>query len=258
MSPRDLAPGDARSAALDLAQFDVFRIRSAEDPLFAPAYAQLWEEFGPRHEMERRKVLARRFALAPALLYEMALVRKDGVFAAVRDHTALRAGEEAIVHLSHNLVAPEWRRTGLAGWMRALPLLAARENFPGAPVTLVAEMEYESPDDAACAIRLMAYEKAGFKKIDPRVVRYHQPDFRAPKEIDRGGGARPLPFQLVIRRVDREHEDVIGGAQVREIAAALHAMYARQFRAADMRHPALDIADLPATPVALIAPSASC
>ena len=61
---------------------------------------------------------------------------------------------------------------------------------------------------------------------------YHQPDFRAPHEIDATGGPRPLPFQLIVRRVGREHEQTISGAEVRQLVEALYAIYGAQFRAA--------------------------
>src|SRR5436190_598712 len=113
----DLAPGDLHSAALDLSPFQFDRIRTFEDPLFESGYAQLWAAFGANNEMERRETLALRFSLAPRLLYEMILVRREGEFVAVRDHTAIRTGDggQAVVHLSHNLVTPAARRTGLAG-----------------------------------------------------------------------------------------------------------------------------------------------
>src|SRR5436190_23103423 len=138
----DLAPGDAKSAGLDPGSFTFHRIRSEADKWFEPAYERLWAEFGEKNEMERRATLAARFALAPEMIYEMILVQKDGHFAAVRDHTAIPADGEVVVHLSHKLVAPEYRRTGLTGWMRALPLATAREFQSGAPVTLAAEMEF--------------------------------------------------------------------------------------------------------------------
>ena len=245
LTPQHLAPGDTRSAALDLTDFEITRIRSIDDPLFETAYEALWQEFGWKHEMEQRDVLARRFGLAPAMLYEVVLVRREGAVAAVRDHTAISADGEVVVHLSHNLVTPEWRRGGLAGWMRAIPLLAADELVPGAPVTLVGEMEYESPDDPARAIRLRAYEKAGFVKVDPGVVHYHQPDFRPPTEIDASGGPQPVPFQLLLRQVGRDTDAAISGARLRTIVAALYQMYGSQFRPQDMLHPALDLNAFP-------------
>lgn len=257
LTTADLAPGDTRSAEFDLAPFEITRIRSVDDPLFATAYGLLWDEFGWKHEMELRETLARRFALAPEMLYEMTLVRREGVPAAVRDHTAIDAGDEVVVHLSHNLVLPDWRRVGLAGWMRALPLLTARELRGGAPITLVAEMEYPMADDPTRMIRLGAYEKAGFRKIDPRVVQYHQPDFRAAEVIEASGGPQPVPFQLLLRRVGREGEDAITGAEVRRIVGALYDMYGRQFRAEDMRHPVLDLDRLPqpAARIAMLPPT---
>jgi hypothetical protein len=133
-----------------------------------------------------------------------------------------------------------WRRTGLAGWLRAWPLQTARAclasaGFPvTSPITLVAEMEHPDPKIAERLPRLKAYGKAGFKKADPAMVNYFQPDFRSPMEIDRGGGPRPLPFGLVLRRVGREQEPVIGGAEVREIVECLYTMYGDGFRERDM------------------------
>ena len=242
----DLAPGDAKSATLDLSAFEIHRIRALDDPHFEQAYAPLWAEFGWKNEMERRETLALRFAGAPAMRYELVLVKKDGVFAAVRDHTVIAAEGETVVHLSHNLVAPDFRRGGLAGWLRALPIAMAREFAPDMPITLVAEMEYDDAADDARAIRLRAYEKGGFRKVDPRVVHFHQPDFRTPAEIDARGGARPLPFQLCIRRVGEEGAESITGAHLRRIVAALYRIYGPQFRPEDMAHPALDLAPYPA------------
>jgi len=244
-STADLAPGDAKSAALDLAEFEVHRIRSESDPWFEAVYEPLWAEFGAKHEMERRETLVARFRLAPAMVFEMVLVRKGGVFAAARDHTAIPTGAETVVHLSHNLVAPEFRRGGLAGWMRAFPVALARELRPGAQITLAAEMEYDDGSDPNRAIRLCAYEKAGFWKVDPSRVNYHQPDFRAPEEIDASGGPQPVSFQLLVRRVGREDERAISGAELRRIVRAMYAMYGAQFRPQDMAHPALDLEGYP-------------
>jgi len=257
----DLAPGDLRSADLDLSAFQFDRIRAIDDPLFESGYAQLWAAFGASNEMERRETLALRFSLAPGLLYEMILVRRDGEFVAVRDHTAIRArdGAQAVVHLSHNLVAPAARRTGLAGWLRALPIQTARESLAGrdGPITLIAEMEYDDGRDPVRTIRLRAYEKAGFAKIDPRFVDYHQPDFRAPPEIDATGGPRPVRFQLLIRRVGREGERTITGLEIRMLVQALYDIYGPQFRPQDLAHPLLDVARLPEpeAAVALVPPT---
>lgn len=247
----DLAPGDSRSRTLDTSHLEIAAIHSAADPLFTIAYDKLWAEFGAAHEMESREVIERRLGWHPVsqagncwLRYEMILVRLDDTFVAVRDHTAAvirRAGAvRAIVHLSHVLVDAAWRRTGLAGWLRAWPLqtaracLAAASFPPDTPVTLVAEMEHPDERHPGRMIRLKAYEKAGFRKVDPRAVQYFQPDFRPAAEIDASGGPKPLPFGLIIRRVGREQELVIHGEELRAMVEALYAIYAPGFRQADM------------------------
>jgi hypothetical protein len=269
----DLAPGDTRSSALDLSAFRFDRIRSASDPLFEEAYGYLWLEFGKKDEMESRQALRRRFELAPRMLYEMIHVRRGDAFIAVRDHTAIldHDGQSVLVHLSHNLIATSARRTGLGGWMRALPIAAARECHaangipngrqnglpPSARITLVAEMEHPSPDHPDEMVRLRAYEKAGFRKIDPTRVAYYQPDFRTPAEIDAAGEPRPLPFQLVLRRVGREHERVISGGEARRLVQALYEIYSSHFRASDMAHPLLSLDEYPAddATIALVPPT---
>lgn len=249
LTPDLLAPGDGKSAALDPAEFAWTRIHSAEHPLFPAAYEALWAEFGAAHELESRSVLVNRFLLGPSMRYEMIIARQGGNLAAVRDHTAIWFEGEVVVHLSHLIVRPDWRRSGLAGWMRAAPVPTAREmaaahGAPEAPVTLVGEMEYDDGTDPARATRLLAYERAGYGKISG--VPYHQPDFRSVADIDAGGGARPLPFQLIIRQVGREMERTITGARVRRWVRALYAMYGAQFRAEDMAHPLLALERYPA------------
>ncbi|MFY8215592.1 MAG: hypothetical protein ACOVMP_03220, partial [Chthoniobacterales bacterium] len=131
-------------------------------------------------------------------------------------------------------------RSGIAGWLRALPVQAARSCMmatalpPDHPVSLVAEMEAADPDDLARTTRLTAYEKAGYWKIDPSRIHYLQPDFRPPDVIDASGGPSPVPLCLLVRRVGQESERTISGLQVREIAEALYQMYAVEFRPQDM------------------------
>ena len=263
LTPDLLSPGDQKSVTLDPAQFTWSSIRSADDPLFETAYEALWSEFGGAHELETRDVLAARFAAGPAMRYEMLLAQTGGTIAAVRDQTVIWSGGEIIVHLSHLLVAPEWRRSGLAGWMRAAGLLSARSfaashGKTGAPIILVGEMEHDDGSDPRRAVRLTAYERAGFLKVAPRAANYFQPDFRPPSEIDASGGACPLPFQLILRRVGRESETMMTGAELRRIVRALYAMYGAQFRPQDMAHPALNLANFPPdnAMIPLIAPTA--
>jgi hypothetical protein len=261
----DLAPGDRKNVTLDPSQFDLALIRQSSDPLFAQAYDQLWREFGPKDGLEEPGVLTRRFLRGPRFLYEMALVRSGGDFIAARDHTAVltRDRTQLVVHLSHNLVSPTARRTGLAAWMRALPIATARQCLAqnraprDTPITLLAEMEHLSDDDPARLIRLRAYERAGFRKIDPHAVNYFQPDFRPPATIDATGGPRPLPFQLIVRRVSREDEDVISAVEVRLLVEALYDLYRPEFRPSDMAHPSLSLDSYPPndTRVPLVLPT---
>jgi GNAT superfamily N-acetyltransferase len=272
--PEDLSAGDVRSRGLDVNQFEIGRITGRDDPFFKMCYERLWQEFGALNEMESKEVISRRLGWQPALVsgqcwlrYEMLLVRKHGEFVAARDHTAVvsscQGRAQAVVHMSHVFVEPGWRRTGLAGWLRALPIQTARAclqagGFPlTSPITLVAEMEHPDPAFPHRMIRLQAYEKAGFKKIDPKLVGYLQPDFRAPEVIDATGGPRPLAFGLVVRRVGHEQEETIRGGEVREIVESLYQMYGTGFRPSDMavvletlkRYPESD-AEIPLVPPA--------
>jgi len=270
----DLAHGDGRAREFDGTGLRIARICSSDDPLFGAAYEKLWAEFGAEHTMEPRDLIARRLAWHPAgeidgcwLRYEMILVQREEKFVAVRDHTAVvtasSGSAQAVVHLSHVLVDPEWRRAGLAGWLRAWPLQTARACLVAAgfsiesPVTLVAEMEHPDSEHQGRLIRLKAYEKAGFKKIDPGAVKYFQPDFRLPAAIDESGGPRPLPFGLVLRRVGREPETAIRGGEVRDVVTCLYRMYGVGFRSTDMAAVWETLRDYPAddAEVALVPPT---
>jgi hypothetical protein len=291
----DLAPGDAGAAHLDWSGLRIERVRSAEHPLFRAAYERLRREFGTSGSMERKEVITARFARDPArpagdhhLLYEMLVVRRGEEIVAVRDHTAIlpaaaRDTGAVIVHLSHNLIEPAMRGSGLAGWLRALPVQVAREcavragvaathvptvdkdrftlrqvqgerktpfrNRPDTAraelveaqfrrestisITLVAEMEQPLGDGRSDRPALRSYGRAGFLKIDPEVVPYCQPDFRAADEIERTG-VQPVPYALVIRRVGRETERSLPGAEVRAIVTALYTMFGLHTRADHM------------------------
>jgi hypothetical protein len=249
MNPADLAPGDARSATLDWTGYELHHIRSTADPLFSKAYEPLWQEFHAANEIEQPAVLDRRMRWNPAeltngiaRLYELLLVTLDGEFVGVRDHTAIVRPDFgiAVVHLSHNLVAPAHRRSGIAGWLRALPVQTARDCLtaqdlsPESPIYLVAEMEPADPSNEARTTRLIAYEKAGYRKVDPSAITYLQPDFRPPAEIDASGGPRPVRLDLLVRKVGREDETAMRAERVHHIAHTLGQMYAGDFRPQDM------------------------
>jgi hypothetical protein len=144
------------------------------------------------------------------------------------------------LHLSHLWIHPTHRRTGIAGWMRALPLETARtllaraNHFSDAPMTLIAEMELPDGKDEDRNLRLLAYEKAGFLKVDPRVALYLQPDFRAPSQIDASGAPQPIPMALILRRVGHENETSAPASFIRSIIHDLYTLYSETFRSCDM------------------------
>ena len=242
-SAGDLAPGDLRALDADWSEFTLDAVRNADEPLFDEAYARLWREFSPRGEMERREVIVDRLAWDPrapfgdyAFQYELLVVRRGSELVAVRDHTAIvrrDAAESAVVHLSHALVEPRFRGSGLAAWLRALPLRTARAcaAAAGAPrcgrTTLVAEMEHDTGDTPAMKARLRSYGKAGFRMVDPASAPYFQPDFRSAGEIDRSS-VQPLALALILRRVGLEHETRVSGAELRELVGG----FARHVRSA--------------------------
>jgi GNAT superfamily N-acetyltransferase len=265
---RDLAPGDRGVLDGSWDDFSVESVRDASGASFEEAFGRLWNEFGARGEMERREVIADRLSWSPArpvggyaLLYELLVVRKSGEIVAVRDHTAIvspkaRAewpGAAVVVHLSHVLVEPALRGSGLAAWLRALPIDTARRcraRVRGAnleirsgewenEVTLVAEME-PADETAASIARLRSYAKAGFRVADPTAVSYSQPDFRDAAEIDRTG-VRPVPLCLVLRRVKHESDAAMTGRELREVVGALHAMFGVHVRS-DHMAPVRDLA----------------
>lgn len=241
----DLAPGDGDTASRDFSDVRVQRVLDADHPDFGVAYERLFGEFGPRGEMERRAVICERLAWDPArplagaaLAYELLALRRGGAIAALRDHTAIVRLDAhgrplpgpVVVHLSHALVEPSHRGTGLAAWLRALPLQAARRCArvggceAGTPVVLVAEMETRDPEKPERMTRLRSYERAGFRMVDPSAAPYCQPDFRAPDQWT-GGEPEPVSLALVVRRVGRETEHEMPASELAAVVEAVYAVY---------------------------------
>lgn len=255
-SVTDLAPGDLTALERDWSEFSVTSIRSPNDPLFEPTYARLWREFGATGGMERRDVIVDRLTWDPrsersdyAMLYELIVVRRNDEIVAVRDHTAAArrdAAPHVTVHLSHVVVEPPLRGSGLASWLRALPVgtahrCAAAAGARATHVTLVAEMEHPDVRTPAVTARLRSYARAGFRMADPARIAYAQPDFRSAGEIERSEN-RPLPLVLVIRRVGREAEADMLAAELREHVRAVYAVYGVHVRA-DHMGPVLALLD---------------
>lgn len=249
----DLAPGDKISESLDFKSFEVIKILNSTSPEFNFAYECLWREFGIKGELEHKETLSERFLkslqnsknLSPVpFYYEMILVKKDSHFAAVRDHTIildLDPHPEVFVHLSHLLIDPYFRKTGLAGWMRAYPLQTTREfikilGLPNSlPVTLIAEMEPYDIKFSDRVIRLNSYEKAGFRKIASKNFRYYQPDFQLRDKMNPVQEPQFLQLDLVIRRVHREHELTISNTEFKRMVKALYSMYSATLHKENMK-----------------------
>jgi GNAT superfamily N-acetyltransferase len=195
--------------------------------------------------MEQRAVIADRLTWDPArpiagaaLAYELLVLRRGAEVVALRDHSAVvrldavgqpRPGP-VVVHLSHALVDPAHRGLGLAGWLRALPLHAARRCARAAgcaedaPIVLVAEMEVRDPDEPERLGRLRSYERAGFQLIDPAAASYAQPDFRPPTS-QAGAAPQSIAFGLVVRRVGREAETEMPADEVAAVVDAIYTVY---------------------------------
>jgi len=246
LRPDDLAPGDRDVAARDWSGLRVQRVTGVDDPGFALGYERLWAEFGARGEMERRSVIAERLGWDPTravgrarFAYELLLLWRGLELVAVRDHTAVvrcdpsgaPLGGPVVVHLSHALIEPAQRGSGLAAWLRALPLAAARRCAaaagcaPATPIVLVAEMEPLTPEHPERRPRLRSYERAGFLKIDPAAAPYAQPDFR-PAELLAGATPTAIPLELVVRRVGRERERELPADELAAIVESIYAVYA--------------------------------
>lgn len=239
-------------------EFAWTRIGSVEDAMFQRAFDLLWAEFGPKNEMETRDVLARRFDLAPLSMYELVLVEDaNGDWAAVCDYTIMRhdADRSVVIHFSHALVAERHRRAGLAKAMMCFALERASELVPDADILLVAEAEHDDGSDPLRRARLRAFERIGLRVVDPSRIDYHQPDFNDPEDPRE---ASPLRMLLLLLRAGDENAPTISGSALRQAVAQLYGLYAAQFRASNMAHPALSLASYPAgeEPVKLLAPTA--
>jgi GNAT superfamily N-acetyltransferase len=253
LTSADLALGDVKSCDFDLEQVQMHWIQDSTDPWFERGYGILWNEFGSKNEMEQRTTLHKRLQWKPnelihdySFLYTMIVVTAGEEVVAVRDHTVILCHHIqdplALVHLSHVWVDPAWRRTGLTGWLRALPIQTAREGLKQAclpstsRIILAAEMEHYTQGNHDQWVRLKAYEKADYRKVDSDLIHYFQPDFRTAEEIDQSGGPQPIPMSLMLRLVGHEQQKEISSAEIKRIVFALYHMYGLEFRRQDMLH----------------------
>ncbi len=193
LDPGDLSDADRDKALAAASRLRVAEIRDADSPDFRAAYDLLDGFFGPLGELEDREVLARfvrerviDFGGGAEGSYHLVGAWDGDELVGVRDcyvDVDLRAGA-SLVALSHSLIVPEWRRSGLAAVFRALPMtlarVAHRERYRRSfPTMVAAEMEPVTHDVPESTVRLVAYGKSGFSVLDPQRFRYSQPDFRA-------------------------------------------------------------------------------
>lgn len=251
------------AAAVD--QFSLAPARTAAE--FDIGHALLFEIFGPTGEIERKETLERWFAgslsapdAAIPAQYFMILARDAaGEIAGVRDCfvTVDRAAKRAVVLLSHSLVLPAFRRTGLAALLRTVPVTLAREMLGGdGEIMLVAEMEMVEPDQRITVIRLISYGRAGFGVIPPAALPYAQPDFH---DFDvEAKDPVPLPFLALVRIVGNEASGVISRRHAEAVVAHLQAIHSCHCRAEDLvpirEHALAALATWPGGEIPLIAP----
>jgi 4-aminobutyrate aminotransferase/(S)-3-amino-2-methylpropionate transaminase len=232
----DVAPGESAAKVKDaLARFRLVDVR--DDDAFTLGYDVLERQFGPVDEIERREVLLAWqqgvYDDARARLrarYHMNLVYDGDTLAAARDHFSVVDTESGAVvaFMSHSLVLPPFRRSGLAALVRALPAAHARLDAAslGVDVTetsLLSEMEMFEAHRAETLVRLTAYGRGGFKIVPPWHVPYAQPDFRDIAGLSLS--ARPVPMMLLVRQVREEERTTIEPARARRLVDALAAVH---------------------------------
>ncbi len=260
LGPGDIAPGEpADKVAAAIERFRCEDASTLEE--FDRGYRLLDAQFGPLNEIERREVLERWFrqgSLSPpgaairAHYHLLIVFDRDGQVAAVRDgFSAVDAKTPRVVELmSHSLVLPAWRRSGVGALLRGAPVAYARRHAP-AEISIVAEMEMVDPTVPDTLVRLLAYRRAGFRVVPPTVLAYAQPDFR---DVDAlGVEPVPLPFMLVVRQVGDEDRDTIPASRAVALVdhiAAIHRPSVRpdqldRIREVAVRHVDLAGPDLP-------------
>lgn len=234
----DLAPGERTRRIEEL--FERVRLVDVSDPTdFDEGYRLLEAQFGPVNEIERREILERwlsQGSLSPEgapikALYHMLLVRDtSGKILAVRDSfSAIDVAERrAVALMSHSLVLPEHRRSGLGALLRAAPVASARDDarklgILDPEILLVAEMELARPGQIETLVRLSAYQKGGFRVIPPHLLPYAQPDFR---DLDALGlSPVPIPFLLLVRQTGEEDKATISARRAIALIDALDAIH---------------------------------
>lgn len=211
----DVAMADREKVRLALPRYRLEVVRDPTSPGFLAAWGALDNFFGPRGELEDRTALES-FVRDGLLPYDdgmyghyRLIVAWDGdQFAGVRDCYVDfdPVAQLCVVALSHSLVVPDHRRSGLAAIFRALPITLARSiiaddaTLADFPVLVIAEMEPVTPADPNSVVRLVAYGRSGFSVMDPQRMPYSQPDFRQTPDSP----FNSIPLLGVVRWVGNE------------------------------------------------------
>lgn len=242
------ALADERRAAEAEDRFVLREVTDPDGPDFAATYAILDDYFGPRREIERRDILQGLLADARPFVSDGITVRyrlfgawtRDGQLAGARDCFVTRdePGRVVLIFLSHSLVLPPYRRSGLAAMFRTLPAelgrveaqdgwefgvgSSARARPP--EVLIAAEMDPVDPARTETLVRLLAYGRAGYFAISPRDLPYLQPDFTWPGDAST---PRPVPLMPVIRWLGHEDATEMPGRLAHAFDRHLHAVHDR-------------------------------
>ncbi len=234
--------------------FELWEITDPDDADFVRAYDILWKAFGPHGEMERQEAIERflrddAFDPTPSgtyIRYFLIAARdRHGNILGVRDGSILvnpaYEADFCVVYLSHLYMLPEARGTVLSYELRIAPVEIAMDylralhvrgrirlpaidqpgRYFGMRITLTAEMEYYSPEESVSWQRILFYGRGGFDVINPRHFPYLQPDFREPEDILVTGN-RPLPFMILVRRMNRERQATM---PIEEASAIMRLLY---------------------------------
>lgn len=258
VDPSDLAPADRDRALGAAAALELRPVTGGAD--LRTAYAALDAYFGPRGELEPRAVLARFAAQGPpapagvSASYHLVAAWEGRELAGVRDCyvDVDPAGERCLVSLAHVWVAPAWRRRGLAGLFRALPVTLGRRRCGEVlgrevPTLVVAEMEPADPADPETVARLVAYGRSAFGVLDPARLPYSQPVLS-----EGGAGALPLLGVVRTRGLPPGEVPVALAAWFPEMFHLTHASYLPRARVEPSRTHALGTLHRSADPVRIL------
>jgi len=239
-----VSPGEqARAAEFNLDDIEIERIDSPAHPRFSEAYQTLADYFSPRRQIEGADLLRRRLS-APSLAltrgwsarYEMIALLRNGRIIGVRDHVFFagpHAARQTPIYQAHIFVVPASRGTGIAAWLRALPLISATWWQQQGQLTLsrpllVAEIDRPRAPDERAARVLRGYVRAGYGLLPPD-IEYLQPDIPEKPTGDAPGACATTPMHLALRFVGSEMVEPRTGEEIARAIEALYSLHETEF-----------------------------